>query len=65
VSCLLTLALRSYSRNDLAAAGKSLEFENEARMLWRADGDNNLPNLVGLTLLYIAVADNRNGGLWC
>ncbi|KAF2996041.1 hypothetical protein E8E13_002873 [Curvularia kusanoi] len=62
VNSLLALASQSYSRTDPSAASKSLEFEQEARMLWRADADDSLPNLAGLVLLYIAMANNGTGG---
>ncbi|KAH6625573.1 hypothetical protein C7974DRAFT_377071 [Boeremia exigua] len=31
-------------------------------MLWRAECDDSAPNLAGLTLLYVAMANNGNGG---
>lgn len=61
VSSLLAFASQAYSRSDPGATGKSLEFEKEARMLWRTDGEDSLSNLAGLVLLYISMANNRNG----
>lgn len=61
VNGLLAFASQAYSTIDPTAATKSLEFEKEARMLWRADADDSVPNLAGTMLLYMAMANNNNG----
>lgn len=61
VNSLLAFASQAYCKTDPTAAATSLEFEKEARMLWRADCEDSTPNLAGLTLLYISMANNGNG----
>ncbi|KAF2624683.1 hypothetical protein BU25DRAFT_423805 [Macroventuria anomochaeta] len=54
--CLLQGYWTTYSKNDPTTAAKSLEFEEEARMLWCADCGDPVPNLAGLTLLFTSRA---------
>ncbi|KAJ4400460.1 hypothetical protein N0V91_008714 [Didymella pomorum] len=61
VNSLLALASQIYVKEDPKASIKSLEFEKEARLLWRADREDSIPNLAGLMFLYIAMANNGNG----
>lgn len=61
VNSLLAIASQTYAKQDSTALIKSLEFENEARMLWRADHADSIPNLAGLLFLYIAMMNNGNG----
>ncbi|KAF3039838.1 dolichyl-phosphate beta-glucosyltransferase, partial [Didymella keratinophila] len=61
VNSLLALASQIYVKEDPKASTKSLEFEKEARLLWRADSEDSIPNLAGLIFLYIAMANNGNG----
>lgn len=61
VNSLLAFASQTYSTMDPTAAGKSLEFEKEARILWRADSDDSPPNIAGHVLLYLSMANNGTG----
>ncbi|KAJ4985529.1 hypothetical protein SVAN01_09000 [Stagonosporopsis vannaccii] len=61
VNSLLAFASQAYCKTDPTAAAKSLEFEKEARTLWRADCEDSAPNLAGLLLLHISMANNGNG----
>lgn len=61
VNSLLALASQIYVKKDPEASIKSLEFEKEARMIWRADSEDSIPNLAGLIFLHIAMANNGNG----
>lgn len=61
VNSLLAFASQAYCKTDPIAAAKSLEFEEEAQALWRADHEDSAPNLAGLMLLYISMVNNGNG----
>ncbi|KAK5657302.1 hypothetical protein OQA88_3364 [Cercophora sp. LCS_1] len=56
VNAVLTHALQAYSAKDPPAAIKAVEFEHEAKKLWRVEqGRDSLTTIAGGFILYIAI----------
>ncbi|KAF2442155.1 hypothetical protein P171DRAFT_62402 [Karstenula rhodostoma CBS 690.94] len=61
VTSLLAFASQGYTSKDVDAASKSLEFEREAEMLWRADKEDSILTIAGLSLLFLSHGGHGSG----